>query len=148
MSEMNVAPACSPLDVQVPRGMNWKMPFLPLLESQLAIEPSPAPMSDEITARWRLGSPCGLFFSAVTKVAKLRFRLSCDSRIDDESSIRNRMSTLRFAITTPVPPLPPRPPTLPVPPRPAAPPLLPPLPPRPEDPPLPPPPPLPPLPPA
>src|SRR5262245_49172270 len=101
-----------------------------------------------------LGSPCGLFLSDVTKVAKLRFRLSCDSRIDDESSIRNRMSTLRLAITTPVPALPPRPLTLPVPPvlpprpapppvppRPAAPalpPVLPPLPPRPAAPPVPP----------
>src|SRR6188768_2215825 len=95
---MYVAPCCSGFVAQVPRGVYWKMPFLPPLESQLATEPSPAPMSEEMTATWRLGRPGPLAgpLSVVMKVGKFRSRLACDSRIDDESSIRNSMSTLRL----------------------------------------------------
>ena len=98
MSEMYVAPAWRPLAVQVPRGVYWKMPCLPPVVSQPATEPSPAPMSDEMTATWMLGSPWGALCNVVMNVGKLRFRLSCDSRIDDESSTRNNMSTFRLIV--------------------------------------------------
>src|SRR5262245_9406721 len=74
------------------------------------------------------GSPCGALCSDVIKVGKLLSRLVCDSLIEDESSIRKRMSRLRFGgPTVPVqrfpaapaaPPAPPRdPPLVPPPPR-------------------------------
>src|SRR6478609_11709799 len=97
MSEMYVAPCCRPVDVQVPRAVYWKMPFLPPVESQLATEPSPAPMSDEMTATWMFGRPGGSM-SRVMNCGKFRLRLSCDRRIDDESSTRNNMSTLRLIV--------------------------------------------------
>ena len=50
MLEMNVAPGSRPVAVQAPRGLYWKIPFLPPVASQPAIEPSPAPMSDDTTA--------------------------------------------------------------------------------------------------
>ena len=95
---MYVAPACSGFVAQLPRGVYWKMPFLPPLESQLDTEPSPAPMSDEMTATWRLGRPGPLAgpLSVVMKVGKFRSRFACDNRIDDESSIKNNMSTFRL----------------------------------------------------
>src|SRR4029453_19257396 len=94
---MYVAPL-SGFVAQLPRGVYWKMPFWPPVESQLATEPSPAPMSDEMTATWRLGSPgprAGAL-SGLMKGGKLRSRFAFDNRIDDESSIRNNMSTLRL----------------------------------------------------
>src|SRR4051794_9471244 len=94
---MNVAPLCKPVDVQVPRAVYWKMPFLPPVESQLATEPSPAPMSDEMTPTWMFGKPGGSI-KRVMNVGKFRFRLSCDRRIDDESSTRNNMSTFRLIV--------------------------------------------------
>src|SRR4029079_10328226 len=96
MSEMYVAAGRSPVDAHEPCGVYWKMPFLPPVESQLATEPSPAPMSDEITAMCTLGMPPGWFFSVCISTGKFRRRLSCDSRIDDESSTRNSRSTLRL----------------------------------------------------
>ena len=71
-------------------------PRLPPAWSQLAIEPLPAPMSDETTATWMLGRPPGRFSSRCMSTGKFRLRLSCDSRIDDESSTRNSRSTLRL----------------------------------------------------
>ncbi len=50
MSEMKVAPGSRPDAVQVPRGVYWKIPFLPPVVSQPATLPSPAPMSDEMIA--------------------------------------------------------------------------------------------------
>ena len=43
-------PAASVVLVHAPRGVYWKMPALPPPVSQPAMLPSPAPMSDEITA--------------------------------------------------------------------------------------------------
>ena len=127
--------------MQVPRGVYWKIPCLPPVESQLATLPSPAPMSDEMMAMWRSGTPWGAAFSAIGNAGKLRTRFVCASRIDDESSTRN--STSRSLVGGPAPAVPPWPP------RPAAPPVpaLPPAPAFPAPPPVPAPPPLP-LPPA
>src|ERR1051325_9772100 len=97
MFEMYVAPACRPLDVQVPRGVYWKTPLLPPVESQLATEPSPAPMSDEMTATWMFGRPGGSIRRCMN-TGKFRFKLSCDRRIDEELSTMNNMSTLRLMV--------------------------------------------------
>src|SRR4029079_8811403 len=97
MFEMNVAPDCRPVDAQLPRAVYWKMPFLPPVESQLATEPSPAPMSDEMTATWMFGRPGGSM-SRFMNVGKFVFRLSCDRRIDDESSTMKSMSTFRLIV--------------------------------------------------
>ena len=91
---MNVAPACRPVLVQVPRGVYWNTPPLPV-PAQPEMLPSPAPMSDEITAMCRLGRPPGELRSADTKRAKLWRNVACAAAIDGESSTRNRMSTLR-----------------------------------------------------
>src|SRR6187549_4008938 len=72
------------------------MPFLLVLGSQ----PLPAPMSDDTTATWTLGSPPGSALSALMKAGKFRRRLACDFSIDDESSTRNRRSTSRLAVRT------------------------------------------------
>src|SRR4029077_4706096 len=68
---------------------------------QPAIEPSPAPMSDEITAMWRSGNPAGLLSSVVINVGKLASRFACDGLIDDESSTRNKRSMLRLTTCGP-----------------------------------------------
>jgi hypothetical protein len=43
--------------------------------------------------------PPGRFWSVFIRTGKFRTRLSCDSRIDDESSIMKRRSTLRLLAT-------------------------------------------------
>src|SRR5689334_1122221 len=93
---MNVAPCWRLLLVQVPCAVYWKMPWLPPVALQPAIEPSPAPMSEETTATWMFGSPCGAFWRAVMNVGKLLSRFVCDRRIDDELSTMNKRSTLRL----------------------------------------------------
>ena len=57
MSEMYVAPGARLVAGRRRARVYWKIPFLPPVELQLATEPSPAPMSDEMTATWMLGSP-------------------------------------------------------------------------------------------
>src|SRR5436190_22016377 len=74
------------------------MPWLPPVLSQPATLPSPAPMSDDTTATWMFGSPPGRFLSTSMNVGKLLSRFVCDNRIDDELSIMNSRSRLRFAI--------------------------------------------------
>src|SRR3954454_10334461 len=92
---MYVAPDSRFVAAQVPRAIYWKIPFLPPVPLHPVIEPSPAPMSCDTTAMWTLGSPGGSW-SRVMNVGRLRRRLSCASLIEDESSMRNRMSTLRL----------------------------------------------------
>src|SRR6188768_227764 len=106
---MYVAPAIRFVVVQAPRAVYWKMPPLPS-PAQPEIDPSPAPMSDEMTARCRFGKPPGSPSSDRMNAGKLRSRFACDSRMLDESSIKNRMSTLRLVDPPERPPLAPPPP--------------------------------------
>jgi hypothetical protein len=63
---MNVAPDCSVVLVQAPRAVAWKTPLSPLVVQPIDDVESPgAPISDETTATWMLGSPLGRFSSTV-----------------------------------------------------------------------------------
>src|SRR5262245_33639670 len=83
--EMYVAPFCKVVLVQFPRAVYWKIPCFPPVESQPAMLPSPAPISDEITPTWMLGSPPGSPLSTSMNIGKFVSRFACDMRIDDES---------------------------------------------------------------
>ena len=100
---MKVWPASRFVAVHAPRGAYWKRPPLPL-PAQRSIDPSPAPMSDETTAMWRLGAPPGSARSVSMNIGKAATRLACADAIDDESSTTNNTSTSRFpgGASTPV----------------------------------------------
>src|SRR5580698_1258643 len=92
---------CSVVAVQVPRGRFWNSPLSPPVLLQPSSAPSTlggTPISDDTTATCRSGRPPASSLSTSMNTEKLLIRSFCEGVMDDELSIMNSRSSLRFAV--------------------------------------------------